>query len=331
MSVSRYLLSIAVFTLSGLALLSQTPTNQPTTQPTTQPATQPTTQQVSQPQTQPVSTGPATAMQLQDFDPVAIKDPRFIVSNVNFDRRYASNGVGEFLDVVFDLKNLTSEPVDFYAYVLAFYETNAVDTNTRRLIPYPSWRINDPARNEFMVQYITITPKDIPDTEIWSDKDADFVHYNHMIQTMRDSVATTEPVSDVHPPYWKYLSYISQRPSEGLKFRLYGEKGPGQHEVVKTDYIPPTAEEKKMKMHKTLPLHKHTIESNRRLSIFRSHHYTAYRSDFRFFNMVSIVLFDALRADAFTEQKKNGVKPGEAKIEPLVYKQTFRIVRPLRM
>ncbi|MBL8020027.1 MAG: hypothetical protein JNM27_10215 [Leptospirales bacterium] len=319
MSASRFLLFTALLILTGFSVFSQAPTSQPvSTQPEGQPATQP--------------AGNAQAIQLQDFDPIAVKDPRFVVTNVNFDRRYAPNGIGEFLDVVFDLKNLTSEPVEFYAYVLAFWETDSVDNNTRRMIPYPSWRVNDPARGEYLVHYITVTPKDIEEKEIWSDKDPDFKHYSHIIDRMRDSVATTEPVSDVRPPYWKYLSYISQRPAQGLKFKLYGEKGPGQHETIQTNYIPPTAEEKKLKVHRTLPQHKFTIENNRRATIFRSHHYSAYRADFRFFNMVSIVLFDAKQADAYEEQKKaGGPKAGEAKINPLVYKQTFRIARPLRM
>ncbi len=315
MSLPKSIIAALVFFGGFAVLISQTP-----------PATTPPAQPVAATESK-----PASAIQLQDFDPVAVKDPRFTLTNVNFDRRYASNGVGEFLDVVFDVRNLTSEPVEFYAYVIAFWETDAVDLNSRRLIPYPTWRINDPARSEYLVHYITVTPKDIPDTEIWSDKDPDYAHYSHIIQSMRDSVATTEPVSDVHPPYWKYLSYITQHPADGLKFKLYGDKGPGQHEVIQTNYIPPTAEEKKMKLHRTLPQHKYTIEHTRRMSIFRSHHYSPYRADFKFFNSVSIVLFDAKKADAYMEQRKAGVKQGEAKIEPLVYKQTFKIGRPLKM
>lgn len=318
MSVPKSIIA-AMFFMGGVAaIISQTP-------PATTPATTPVAAE-----TKPA--GPASAIQLQDFDPVAVKDPRFTLTNVNFDRRYAPNGVGEFLDVVFDLKNLTSEPVDFYAYVIAFWETDAVDLNSRRLIPYPTWRVNDPARGEYLVHYITITPKDLADEEIWSDKDPDYKHYSHIVQSMRDSVATTEPVSDVHPPYWKYLSYISQHPAQGLKFKLYGDKGPGQHEVIQTNYVPPTAEEKKNKVHRTLSQHKFTIEHTRRMAIFRSHHYTAYRADFKFFNSVSIVLFDAKKADAYEEQRKaGGPKAGEAKIDPLIYKQTFKIGRPLKM
>jgi hypothetical protein len=44
------------------------------------------------------------------------------------------------------------------------------------------------------------------------------------------------------------------------------------------------------------------------------------------------VLFDAKKADAYEEQRKaGGPKAGEAKIDPLIYKQTFKIGRPLKM
>lgn len=317
MSYLRYSILIVALLIAG-GLVSQTP---PATTPTSQP----------QPTTEPAPAGPGKAIQLQEFDPIAVKDPRFVVSNVNFDRRYAPNGVGEFLDVVFDIRNLTSQPVELTAYVMAFWETDAVDRNSRRLIPYPTWRTNDPARSDFMVHYITMTPRDIPPTEIWSDQDKDYKHYAHIADSIRNSVATTEPIADPLPPFWKYLSYISERPTQGLKFTLFGEKGPGQNEVIQTNYVPQTAEEKKKKIHRTLSQHKYTLEHIRRMTTFRSHHYSEYRAGYRYFNTVSIVLFDAKRAAEYEAQLKAGRKPGEARVDALVFKQTYRVPRDLKL
>lgn len=317
MSYLRLAFVSAALLIAG-GIVSQNP---PATSPTSQP----------QPTSQPAAPTTAKPMTLQDFDPIAVKDPRFVVSNVNFDRRYAPNGVGEFLDVVFDLRNLTSEPVEFYGYVMAFWETDAVDRNSRRLIPYPTWRTNDPARSDYIVHYITMTPKDVPATEIWSDEDKDYKHYAHVAEEMRNSVATTEPIADPLPPFWKYLSYISERPTQGLKFTLYGEKGPGQNEVIQTNFIPQTAEEKKRKIHRTLRQHKYTLEHIRRMSTFRSHHYSGFRAGYRYFNTVSIVLFDAKKAAAYEAQLKAGRKPGEPKIDALVFKQTYRVPRDLKL
>lgn len=276
--------------------------------------------------------GGVQRISLQDYNPKSERDSRIVVSNFNMDRRYASNGRGEFLDVIFDVYNQTSEAIDIYGFVLAFYETDAVLKEAREVIPYPSWRINDPDSSRFLVHFITITPLDIQPDEVWKVLDPEIkVSFESIIARMRNRPVSLGPIDHVRPPFWGYLTYISQKPTQGLRFKLYGEAGPGSKaEGLQTNYIPPTPEEKKSWMHKTLPQHKYTLEHSRRHTVFRSHHYSPFRANYKFFNMVSVLLFDAAKAEALEEQNKNP-QPGQERINPLVYKQNYRIAREMKV
>ena len=236
---------------------------------------------------------------IQDSQPLSETNSRFTITNLNFDRRFSPTGLGEFLDVVFDVKNLTSEDIDLYAFVLAYYETNAVNVPYRRVVPYPTWRVSDPEKEIFMVHEMTITPRDIPQENMWDDADPDLVKYRNIIRRMRNSGAIKAPIKDVLPPFWKYLSYLYMFPNEGLEFKLYGRSSPSEAEAIQTNFQKPTAEEKSTKIFKSISKHKYTLEHQRRQTIFRSHHYSEFRANYRFFNMVSIVIFDKEKSQAF--------------------------------
>ena len=264
-------------------------------------------------------------LKIQNYDPIAITDPRFTVNNMNLSRRYASNGEGEILDISFDITNLTSDPIEMSAYVTAFWETDAIDRPLRAYIPYPQWRIHDPDKETHLVHYITVTPNDIPDEEIWTDKDPDYMKQKVIWDRMKNSVAGNRPIPPFRPPFWKFLTYMNNNPNKGLNFTLYGRTGPTLDKVVQSNYIPPTPEEKKLKMHKTLAEHKYTLLHNRRKCEFRSHHFSRYRADFNFFNMISIVLFDRGKVQLAAEQEGRELAPNEERANPLVYKVTYRI------
>lgn len=268
---------------------------------------------------------PEGTLSLNRYNPLAITDPRFVVDNLNFSKRYASNGEGEILDVSFDITNLTNNPIELSAYVMAFWETDAVDQPLREYIPYPNWRLFDPDRHRFLVHYNTITPRDIKPEEIWTEKDPDYKRYEVLLNRRRNSIAGNRPIDEFNPPFWKYLSYMAANPTKGLNFTLYGRVGPTLDKVVQSNYIPPTPEEKKNKVHKTLAEHKYTLLHNRRKCEFRSHHFSRYRADFNFFNMVSIVLFDRDKAAEAAEQAGRELAPGEKRAEAMVYKITRKL------
>lgn len=268
---------------------------------------------------------------IQDFNPISADDPRFTVSNYSLDRRYAPDGRGEILDVYFDITNNTSETLNFIGWVLAYNETDAVDREERSIIPYPTWRVENPDKRLFLNRFITVTPQNIDPNELWTKGDSDYNRHYYAIDRMRTAVGSMKPIGDVFPPAWKYVSYIHQHASKGLAFKVYGDQGPGQHELVQTNYVPPTAEENRTKIFKHIADHTYTLEHTRRKLIFRSHHYSPYRADFRFFNIVSIILFDAQKVADAEEQKGRELREGELPIQPMVYYRTVRSDHKLRI
>lgn len=260
---------------------------------------------------------------LSKYDPIRRTDYRFKVSNVNFVRRFASHGNGEFLDVNFELLNSTDEPISLFAYIFAYWETDATFEKNRQWIPYPGWRPNDPEKETFLVHYITSTPADIPESEIWKDKDAAFLAQKRIWERMRESVAATEPIPPFKPPFWRYLSYAMENPTKGLPFQLYGNVGPTFDKVTETNYVPPTPDEVRKKMHTTLKDHKYTMQHSRQRVIFSSHHYSEFRENYKFFNRVAIVLFDKVQAEAFEAQKGRALAEDEKPANPVAFKATY--------
>lgn len=281
------------------------------------------TEQPAQPGDTAVNTA---AIDIKDFNPQPMSDPRIVVSNFSLDRRYAPDGKGEILDVYFDIYNNTSEPIELYGWVLAYNETNAVDPDERRLVPYPTWRVEDPDKRLFLNRYITVTPKNIPVEKIWNKDDPDYRRHMNAIDRMRSIVGSMKPIGDVYPPIWKYVAYISRNPAEGVHFKLFGDKGPAPHETVLTNYVPPTPEEKRTKVFKNVPAHTYTLELTRRKVIFRSHHYSAYRADFQFFNNVVIVLFDARKVEEQANRRE-----GELPENPMIYYRIIHANKKLRI
>lgn len=270
-------------------------------------------------------------IKLNHYNPIAIADPRIHVHNITVERRYAGNGMGEVLDVVFEIRNRKREPVELIGWVIATKETNAINKNARNLVPYPTWRTHDPLKDTFLVHNVHISPKDIPREKIWSEKDKDYKEAMKQINRWRNAVATTVPYDDPYPPIWKYVTYINRYPTQGLKFKLYGMTGPTEDEAVQSDFIPMTAEEKKNRVHKTLDQHTYTLEHVARKTVYRTHHYEYYEDNTPFYNRVSILLYDAEKAAAYEEQADKPLKDGEERINPLVYYRTFTIDRKLKI
>ncbi len=243
-------------------------------------------------------------MTIQDFSPIAVASSRFTIRNLNFDRRYAPTGLGEFLDVVFDVENLTAGDLNLVAYVMAAAETNAVDDDYHEVIPYPAWRRYDPLKEKFLVRYLTLTGRDglkVSDiaAQVWDESDPDYQWARARIRYMRNSAAVQKPIHEVLPPMWKFQNYFFFNPDQGLKFKLYGDLGPTEADAVQTNFLRPTAKEQETRIFTNIDRHTYTLEHSRRRTIFRSHHYSPFRPDYRFFNRVTLLVFEQDRAEAF--------------------------------
>ena len=275
---------------------------------------------------------------INDYNPIAIDDPTIDVEDLTVDKRYSPDGRGEILDVMFTLHNLTNDPIELFVWVLAYRETNAVDENDRKWIPYPIWREHDPAKRENIVHFMKITPKDIPANKIWGPKDPNdpnapdgpYEEQKRIIERMRDSVAAVRPIPELLPPAWMYIAYLSRYPTQGLNMTLYGDETPPPDKLTLSDYVPPTPEEKRTKVFKNIDKHSYTVEQLRRKSIIRSHHYLRYKVDYQFYNTVAVVIFDAEAARKYEEQA-NGGAAGEPIANPMLHYQIYKINRDLKI
>ncbi len=270
-------------------------------------------------------------IKIENYLPISIEDPRINITEVSVDRRFSPDGRGEILDIFFNIDNNISETFDVYIWVIAYYETNAVDYDERKIVPYPEWRVHDPDRRFFLTRFIKITPKDIPVDKIWTPEDPDYKKYNQVIERMRNTLGHLKVIGDIYPPVWKYVSYIMRYPTQGIPAIVYGDQGPTLDKLLFTNYIPPTPEEKRTKIFKHIPDHTFTINYNRRRTIVRSHHYSPYRADFKFFNMFRILIFDANKAKQFEEQASRELKEGEVPIESIMYHRIFYLNRDIKI
>jgi len=260
-----------------------------------------------------------------------MEDPKISVTDVSVDRRFSPDGKGEILDIFFNIDNNTSERIDLFVWVIAYYETDAVEKEERRIVPYPTWRVYDPDKRTYISRFIKITPKDIPIDKIWNPEDQDYQKYHNVIKRMRNVVGNLKVIGDVYPPVWKYVSYIMRYPTQGVPTIMYGDIGPTPDKLLFTNFIPPTPEEKRTKIFKHIPDHTFTINYNRRRTIFRSHHYSDYRADYYFFNTFRILIFDANKAKQFEEQANRELKQGEKPIDALMYHRIFFINREMKV
>lgn len=270
-------------------------------------------------------------IKIENYLPISIEDPRINITEVSADKRFSPDGRGEILDIFFNIDNNISETIDIYIWVIAYYETNAVDKEERRIVPYPVWRIQDPDKRFFITRFIKITPKDIPIDKIWTPEDPDYKKYHQVIERMRNTVGHLKVIGDVYPPIWKYVSYIMRYPTQGIPAILHGDQGPTLDKLLFTNYIPPSPEEKRTKIFKHIPDHTFTINYNRRRTIVRSHHYSPYRADFKFFNMFRILIFDANKAKQFEEQASRELKEGEVPVESIMYHRIFYLNKDIEV
>lgn len=274
---------------------------------------------------------PVKMYPMKDYWPMLQTDPRFKITGINVDRRFAKNGSGEFLDILFYLENLTSQQINLVGYVMAFWETNAIDKAAREYIPYPAWRKRDYDKEKNIIHFMKISPINITTAQIWDYKDSDFYHQNKILAKRRNSVIGNQrPVLDTYPPFWKYIEYAKHNSEKGLAFPIYGDVGPTEDKQLITNFVDATQEEKKTKVFKKIDQHTYTLEFSRGRTIFRSFHFSKFRADYKFFNRFAIIILDADRLKIFNEQKNRELKPGEEKINPLVAQRILKMHKPLR-
>jgi len=94
------------------------------------------------------SKSPDSAIKSQIIPVQAQYSESFSIKNVYFNKNLEINGKGEILEVVFEIRNKTDDPMDFYIYVIASYEKTEKSRSSfetpipekermRSFVPYP--------------------------------------------------------------------------------------------------------------------------------------------------------------------------------------------------
>lgn len=251
------------------------------------------------------------AASLKNYSPLAVYDYRLRVKNITFLRKYAANGRGEMLNVQVDFESNADKTNDYSIYVLALNESNAIEPVARSVAPYPKWRSIDPLKAKKIINFShlvggnKIKPEELHKA-IWKGlepkgtglfgKDT----YEQRKKQTDEAQKRGERVKLGEPALDEYILYLTKNPKDALKFKVYGNMSGAinEKERFSTDYKPATTPEDEGDFYnlKTFPNnHSYTIHAARNKTTVFTHHYTAYRPDYYFFNKVVVLVFDPSR------------------------------------
>ena len=250
---------------------------------------------------------PANAIYpIKNYAPVPMVDADIRIKREDFSRSLAENMRDQYLEITCHLENLSNQPKEIYAFVFAYYETNAMNPNYHKLLPFPKWRKKDRRAKAYLTHYLTSTPNEIPIHLVWDKNEPDYRSYRKNTEYLQIFASRTKQSYEFYPPIWKYLEYGINNPQKGLKFILRGGKPPPRDQTVQTDYVPPTAQETREKLYNNKRQVKYTLYHSSRSTILRSHHYhvkKGYEGDKGFYNRAAILL---LNADENSKDLANG-------------------------
>ncbi|TGM56582.1 hypothetical protein [Leptospira adleri] len=225
-----------------------------------------------------------------EYYPLSYYDERLAVKNISFFRRHSDNGKGEFLDVMVELENRDFEPAKFSAYILAVNETTSVSAEKRELVPFPKWRGYDSENNTFVINFQNLMPQKLEPKSVWGEE-----KFNKVKKDYDDKIARGETVKMGIPGLTEIITYLTNHPENALEFTIFGEQGPKKDQVLISNFVDQTEEEKKKQAHETLNKHTYTIYNAKYKTTLMSHHYTEYRPGYVSYNKVVILIFNPLK------------------------------------
>ncbi|XDD51601.1 hypothetical protein AB3N59_07670 [Leptospira sp. WS92.C1] len=225
-----------------------------------------------------------------DHYPLSYYDERLAVKNISFFRRHSDNGKGEFLDVMVELENRDFEAAKFSVYVLAINETTSANQEKRELVPFPKWRSYDNENNTFIINFQNLMPQKLDSKVVWGEE-----KYNKVKKEYDDKIARGESVKMGFPALTETVTYLINHPENALEFTIFGEQGPKKDQVLLSNFVEQTEDEKKKQSHETLNKHTYTIYNAKYKTTLMSHHYTEYRPGYLAYNKIVILIFNPLK------------------------------------
>ncbi|MCG6167679.1 hypothetical protein LFX25_07555 [Leptospira sp. FAT2] len=225
-----------------------------------------------------------------DYYPLSYYDERLAVKNISFFRRHSDNGKGEFLDVMVEMENRDFDPAKFSIYILAVNESTAVNPEKRDLVPFPKWRGYDVENSTLIINFQNLMPQKLESKAVWGEE-----RYNKAKKDYDDRIARGEMVKMSLPALTETITYLTNHPENALEFTIFGEQGPKKDQVLLSNFVDQTEDEKKKQSHDSLSKHTYTIYSAKYKTTLMSHHYTEYRPGYVTYNKVVVLIFNPLK------------------------------------
>ncbi|EKR64019.1 MULTISPECIES: hypothetical protein [Leptospira] len=225
-----------------------------------------------------------------EYYPLAYYDERLAVKNISFFRRHSDNGKGEFLDVMVEMENRNFDAAKFSIYILAVNETTAVSAEKRDLVPFPKWRGYDAENSTLVINFQNLMPQKLDSKSVWGEE-----KYNKAKKDYDDRIARGEIVKMSLPALTEIITYLTNHSENALEFTIYGEQGPKKDQVLISNFVDQTEEEKKKQAHESLNKHTYTIYNAKYKTTLMSHHYTEYRPGYLTYNKIVILIFNPLK------------------------------------
>lgn len=257
---------------------------------------------------------------IKNYRPFIKNSNDISVSNLNFERRFSVNGLGEVLTIVFSLNNLSNESMDLYAYVIAWYETdgwNKDTSQTSRWVPHTNWRKRNFQKEHTLVHKLASMPKDIPVSLIWNENDSDYHFYEYLADIRSDFISKQGPRDVFYPPVWKYLEYIKQNPREALRFTLPGVISPDSKDSIQSNKDGNKEQAKDSDKQSEIQL-RYLLHHEAHKTIFRTYHFSPFTPNRKLFNRAAIQIFNAKKV----EEGKNK--------EAIVFRKLYRVYTPYK-
>lgn len=132
-------------------------------------------------------------------------------------------------------------------------------------------------------------PQKLESKSVWGEE-----RYNKAKKDYDDRIARGEAVKMSIPALTEIITYLTNRAENALEFTIYGEQGPKKDQVLISNFVDQTEEEKKKQAHESLSKHTYTIYSAKYKTTLMSHHYTEYRPGYVTYNKV-VMIFNPLK------------------------------------
>ena len=124
------------------------------------------------------------------------------IERPDFVRRYSTDGRGETLEVIFDIKNKKNQEFNLKMFIVALYETNKEEFIYPKDKPYKKWRKRNFNKETRGILLADSLPK---------------IDKNKLQKPDKNGIGFTT--------FYFYNKYIEDNPELGIPFTLYGRQG----------------------------------------------------------------------------------------------------------